>query len=92
MMPEEDPGLTCSPDCPTKESGGCYSNHGCRCQVCKTANTRRVQKRRHERAYEEVPQDKHGRDSTYVNWGCRCDPCTKAHSDACADWRKARGL
>lgn len=67
----------CLPDCPCKASGSCYSNHGCRCDICKQANATRVKRRRLERD----PQDamKHGMESTYINWNCRCDACTEAH-------------
>ena len=28
-----------------------------------------------------VPEERHGRFSTYNNWGCRCRPCKRANSD-----------
>lgn len=74
----------CSPDCPSKESGSCYSNHKCRCKVCRAANARRVARRRAQRNPAQVPDKDHGKPSTYINWNCRCRPCTDAHSAAWA--------
>lgn len=76
----------CNPECPRKENGGCYSNHGCRCDICKAANARRVRRRRNERKSETVKGD-HGKDSTYVNWNCRCIPCTEDHARKAAKRR-----
>jgi hypothetical protein len=58
-----------------------YTNHGCRCQPCRTAWTRYCQQRKFERKImleldpTIVP---HGKASTYGNWMCRCRPCTDA--------------
>lgn len=71
----------CDPDCPRKESGTCYSHHGCRCEICKAANARRCDRRRKQRDPSLLPPDKHGKKSTYANWNCRCTECTKAWSE-----------
>src|ERR1043165_580265 len=68
----------CDPDCPRKESGTCYSHHGCRCAVCKAANARRCARRRKKRDPSQLPSEKHGKRSTYANWNCRCPECTAA--------------
>jgi hypothetical protein len=36
----------------------------------------------------EVPDDIHGKVSTYKNWGCRCQPCTKANTINHADYMR----
>lgn len=61
---------------------GGYTNHGCRCEVCRAAQ-RQYQADLRARyavrlaAGEAVP---HGSSSTYTNWGCRCPECRAAHS------------
>lgn len=59
-------------------SGTAYANHGCRCEECTEANTRRVKRRWLERRVEALPERPHGQYSTYVNWSCRCVECTEA--------------
>ncbi len=68
----------CDPDCPRKESGTCYSHHGCRCEVCKAANARRCDKRRKQRDPSKLKPEQHGKKSSYSNWNCRCEECTAA--------------
>lgn len=61
-------------------SGGGYTNHGCRCDACKQANTVRYARRRKEREQEAKNMDdpRHGTPSFYANWGCRCERCRAA--------------
>lgn len=59
-------------------AGTAYADHGCRCEECTEANTRRVKRRRLERRVEALPERPHGQYSTYVNWSCRCVECTEA--------------
>jgi hypothetical protein len=68
----------CDPDCPRKQSGTCYTHHGCRCEVCKRVNAERCARRRKERDPSKLPPERHGSKSTYSNWNCRCDLCTEA--------------
>lgn len=57
---------------------------GCRCTVCRKANSTRNMRRRRERwAMRELIDGRlvavgreHGKRSTYTNWGCRCAACT----------------
>lgn len=61
-------------------------NRGCRCEVCKQAaidHQRTVTRARFAERVDidgqlvavTVPEDRHGRYSTYRKWGCRCDAC-----------------
>lgn len=85
-MPPLDPDLM--DEIPHGGSGGGYSNHGCRCQECKDANTRRVLARRRRRELEtKNPDDpRHGTMSFYINAGCRCRVC----KDAAAEYGRTR--
>ncbi|QFG12120.1 helix-turn-helix DNA binding domain [Arthrobacter phage Racecar] len=49
-------------------------NMGCRCDLCRAANTERMAKLAIDRQArpEDIP---HGTESGYVNWYCRCDEC-----------------
>jgi hypothetical protein len=49
-------------------------NMGCRCELCRAANTERMARGAVERQArpEDIP---HGTESGYVNWYCRCDLC-----------------
>lgn len=62
---------------------------GCRCDVCRRANTEKcAEKRRRRAAAVEAGSDRvpHGIGG-YVNWGCRCDVCSAAGSAANAAMR-----
>lgn len=68
-----------------------YTNHGCRCSVCKAGHTASVKARRAVRAAlvaTGAADVEHGRDSTYLNWTCRCELCRTAHADARRRYRK----
>lgn len=60
-----------------------YESHGCRCDVCRAANTERV---RHWRATTTAPIP-HGTANGYRNYGCRCDDCRAAHN---VEWNEMR--
>lgn len=77
-----------------------YSNHGCRCAECRKAWAAQVKRRQAERCALRVevggrlvavhlPEDQHGRESTYGNHGCRCCPCTDEWARVCRE-RAAR--
>ena len=59
---------------------GTYSNHGCRCQPCKTAWAVAMKSLRDRRRAAGVVKGEHGKYSTYSNWGCRCRLCTDDHN------------
>lgn len=67
----------------------CY-NYGCRCTLCKAANTTRVNEQRYRREREtKDPNDRrHGTRTFYVNHSCRCAPCVKAQAKANDDYYK----
>lgn len=55
-----------------------YRNYGCRCALCKKANTDYSRERRAFRRLN--PKNwSHGKDTTYRNYACRCVECTEAH-------------
>jgi hypothetical protein len=57
-----------------------YINHGCRCDLCRAANTEYCRVRRIER--DLAPNDpRHGRWTTYFNYACRCVRCKAAHNE-----------
>ncbi|MFE1767268.1 hypothetical protein ACFW81_24000 [Streptomyces angustmyceticus] len=55
---------------------------GCRCQVCRSANTKVNRKARARRKANPETADRagHGKVNTYNNYCCRCEPCSKAHA------------
>ena len=58
-----------------------YTNHRCRCVLCREVNRQRAARDRRIRYSKPVPASvPHGQASTYSNWGCRCEPCTKANT------------
>lgn len=60
-----------------------YTNHSCRCSICRNAHRERSAKRREERKHlllEDPDLAPHGRNSTYTNWACRCEQCRDAHA------------
>ena len=72
-----------------------YIHYGCRCDLCRRANTDRTLEANEYRAVKRLlgAELSHGKPSTYANHGCRCDECRKAWSEACKDYyqrRKAR--
>lgn len=60
-----------------------YNNHGCRCQLCRVANTewgRGARQRRRARMERGEVQPPHGVETTYFNYMCRCELCRRAHN------------
>lgn len=62
-----------------KHGRSTYVNYGCRCALCKRANTDYVNKRRRERYDEPTPAHVHGTVNGYTNYGCRCKACLRAN-------------
>ena len=62
----------------THGQGG-YTNHACRCPVCKRGNAdyQLAYKARRSLETENAP---HGTYSAYTNWKCRCRPCKDANA------------
>jgi hypothetical protein len=60
-----------------------YSNLKCRCQPCRDAWGKAVQRAKERRASQPVPDHLHGTENAYGNYGCRCRPCTDVWSAAC---------
>lgn len=61
-----------------------YVHHGCRCDVCRKANTdhqAEASERRAARLNADPTLAKHGTTSTCDNWLCRCEPCRAAKSE-----------
>lgn len=69
--------MSLPPDDPRHGTYNGYSNHGCRCGPCRTANTANSKRRRTSGALTE-DDPRHGQPWTYWNYGCKCDPCLKA--------------
>lgn len=69
-----------SPDDPRHGLNG-YSNLGCRCEICRAANTAWQLSARARRAASLADDDpRHGKSNTYLNHGCRCGKCRSAHA------------
>ena len=64
-----------------------YRNEGCRCDLCRAANSARCARWRREVEGREPPA--HGYQG-YVNYGCRCETCTAANSAACRAYHARR--
>ncbi|MGD9749705.1 MAG: hypothetical protein AB7W59_01800 [Acidimicrobiia bacterium] len=85
---------------------GVYATYrsGCRCDECRRANADHC--RDNSRAYYKrnyakrtfvagrwiapLPEEKHGKPTTYSLFGCRCLSCTRANSEYRAAWRARR--
>ena len=68
---------------------GRYSNHGCRCDLCKQAiRDYRAELRVRKGLPPQEPRRaaEHGTHGRYSNHGCRCDACTKANRDDCREY------
>jgi hypothetical protein len=59
---------------------GGYTNHRCRCERCRAANTQRQRDLRSGRSGRQVIP--HGTDNGYTNYGCRCQSCRQARARA----------
>ena len=74
-------------------SASTYSNHGCRCDLCKRAWADLVQRLRSNRealAPETRTDIMHGRAATYTNHRCRCDACRIAWATYYRELYRAR--
>lgn len=77
-----------------------YNNHACRCEDCREAIRSYHAERRKERYAKRVlvngqliaplPDERHGKASTYANHGCRCRECVRARSDHDAEYLNGR--
>jgi hypothetical protein len=67
---------------------GGYTNHGCRCLLCRAANNARMKRYRHSDAPKDLT---HGTHSSYAV-GCRCEPCKQAHRITCRRKPKEKTL
>lgn len=65
--------------------------HGCRCELCRDANTDFCKQQRTERSNRPVDDIPHGL-SGYQNWDCRCEVCKAAKSEKnAAAYQASRG-
>jgi hypothetical protein len=55
-----------------------YTYGGCRCDLCRAANTEARRRWRANRRTQEMPAALHGTQGGYTNWACRCEQCTEA--------------
>jgi hypothetical protein len=75
---------------------GGYSNHDCRCDDCRQANTEYHDTGGYQDAYRRrvrsrpVPDHIHGTIGGYTHYACRCDSCRAAQREATARWRASR--
>lgn len=56
---------------------GGYTNHACRCDLCKAAWAAAKYELRH-RHHDYIP---HGTDGGYTNYMCRCEACRTANRE-----------
>ena len=66
-----------------------YSNYGCRCDTCRTANADFQAAYRDRLAgtpFDEIP---HGTTNGYGNYRCRCDACRAANTETRRRQRRA---
>lgn len=59
---------------------GGYTNHGCRCALCRQKNREYVLKAREKWVAGTAPPHVHGTANGYRNYSCRCDECRHAVS------------
>lgn len=70
----------------TREHGTAMYDRGCRCDVCRSASTKRYRDQARSRLQRTIangwiaPVERHGY-STGINWYCRCDICRFAVSE-----------
>ena len=62
-----------------------YSNHQCRCDVCKSAAQKKWQSEKKNLFGKEPP--KHGTHRSYSIYGCRCDICVNARMKSRDDYK-----
>lgn len=72
-------GRTPLPEGDPRHGTNGYYNLGCRCDVCRAANTAHLREYRARIKGTLSPGDpRHGTSNGYFNYGCRCRPCTDA--------------
>jgi len=72
-----------------------YVMYGCRCDLCRAANTASQARLNAVRAERLARGDLtvelvHGSHNAYQNYGCRCDLCVAGNSARCRDYRRSR--
>lgn len=74
---------------PFKHDRSTYVDHGCRCDICRGANTEYQRRLTVSLRRRGLPSDdpRHGTTGGYVNWWCRCAACTAANNAARLQWR-----
>jgi hypothetical protein len=69
---------------------GSKNVEGCRCKLCKKANTERCAAERLKAGMKPntgKPGVPHGASSRYSYWGCRCAKCKRGNADRVAAWK-----
>lgn len=70
---------------------GAYTNHRCRCEVCRKSWRLFMAEKRAARVARLATEPvAHGLYSTYTNWGCRCDRCRRANTRYAREYKYAR--
>lgn len=59
-----------------------FKFHRCRCPECKEANRVARARAKVRLRADPIPEDAHGKRSTYVTRGCRCEACTAVAAPA----------
>lgn len=79
---------------PRHGSASTYTNHACRCVMCRAAWARAQQRRKDARLsrLSSLPPAQHGQASTYGNYNCRCRACTDANTARTLRWRRTRNV
>lgn len=77
---------------PRHGSASTYTNHVCRCDLCRAAWAQAQQRRKDARVLRlsALPPDQHGKASTYSNHSCRCRACTDASTACKRQWRRTQ--
>lgn len=70
------------PEVPIRHGRLVGYRRGCRCALCRKANTDSQNRRKAVRSKDPAAADRagHGKATTYSNYGCRCQPCKEAQS------------
>lgn len=73
-----------------REHGTTRGSATCRpaCDPCRAANTAAQRERRERRLTESIPEDAHGKPSTYSDRNCRCRRCKVAYREWTSTRRK----
>lgn len=73
-------------------TAGGYTNHHCRCDLCREAFSKAMWKAGVKRRERGLPKGdpRHGTANGYDNYGCRCDACKLARKQVRDRARKRR--